>query len=64
MAIKASDNFKVYKNPNEADISTVKRPILEADDKAVCISPNDVPSFDNYCKLNFGMRYEYGITSL
>ena len=29
MAIKASDNFKVYKNPNGPDISTLNRPIIE-----------------------------------
>ena len=31
MAIKASDNFKVYHNPNGPDISTLNRPIIEAD---------------------------------
>ena len=31
MAIKASDNFKLYKNPNGPDITTVNRPIIEAD---------------------------------
>ena len=31
MAIKASDNFKTYKNPNGPDITTVARPIIEAD---------------------------------
>ena len=29
MAIKASDNFKVYHNENGPDISTVTRPIIE-----------------------------------
>ena len=31
MAIKASDNFKVYHNPNGPDISTVTRPVIEQD---------------------------------
>ena len=31
MAIKASDNFKVYHNPNGPDISTVARPVFEVD---------------------------------
>ena len=31
MAIKASDNFKVYRNPNGPNISTVQRPIIEKD---------------------------------
>ena len=31
MAKKASDNFKTYHNPNGPDITTVSRPILEAD---------------------------------
>jgi len=31
MAIKASDNFKVYHNPNGPDISTVMRPVIEKD---------------------------------
>ena len=31
MAIKASDNFKVYHNENGPDITTVTRPIMEAD---------------------------------
>ena len=29
MAVKASENFKVYHNPNGPDISTVKRPVME-----------------------------------
>ncbi len=31
MAKKASENFKLYKNPNGPDITTVARPILEAE---------------------------------
>ena len=31
MAKKASENFKLYKNPNGPDITTVSRPIIEAD---------------------------------
>ena len=31
MAKKASENFKTYHNPNGPDITTVSRPILEAD---------------------------------
>lgn len=31
MAKKASDNFKLYRNPNGPDITTVARPIIEAD---------------------------------
>ena len=31
MAKKASDNFKLYQNPNGPDITTVARPIIEAD---------------------------------
>ena len=31
MAIKASDNFKVYHNPNGPDISTVNRPVIQQD---------------------------------
>ena len=31
MAKKASDNFKLYKNPNGPDITTVARPIIEQD---------------------------------
>ncbi len=31
MAVKASDNFKVYKNPNGPTISTVSRKIIEKD---------------------------------
>ena len=31
MAKKASENFKVYRNPNGPDISTVSRPVLEVD---------------------------------
>ena len=31
MAIKASENFKVYKNPNGPTITTVKRPVIEQD---------------------------------
>ena len=31
MAIKASDNFKTYKNPNGPDITTVARPVFEAE---------------------------------
>ena len=31
MAVKASENFKVYQNPNGPVISTVNRPIIEQD---------------------------------
>ena len=31
MAIKVSDNFKTYKNPNGPDITTVARPVFEAE---------------------------------
>ena len=31
MAIKASDNFKVYHNEGGPDISTLKRPVIEQD---------------------------------
>ena len=31
MAKKASENFKRYQNPNGPDITTVSRPIIEAD---------------------------------
>ena len=31
MAIKASDNFKTYHNPNGPDITTVTRPVFEAE---------------------------------
>ena len=31
MAKKASENFKLYQNPNGPDITTVARPIIEAD---------------------------------
>ena len=31
MAVKASDNFKTYKNPNGPDITTVARPVIEQD---------------------------------
>ena len=31
MAIKASENFKVYKNPNGPTITSVSRPVLEAE---------------------------------
>ena len=31
MAIKASDNFKTYRNPNGPTITTVTRPIIEQD---------------------------------
>ena len=31
MAKKASENFKLYQNPNGPDITTVSRPIIEAD---------------------------------
>ena len=31
MAIKASDNFKTYRNPNGPTITTVKRPVIECD---------------------------------
>ena len=31
MAIKASDNFKTYRNPNGPTITTVTRPVIEAD---------------------------------
>ncbi len=31
MAKKASENFKLYRNPNGPDITTVARPIIEAD---------------------------------
>ena len=31
MAIKASDNFKLYKNPNGPDITTVARPVIQQD---------------------------------
>ncbi len=31
MAKKASENFKLYKNPNGPDITTVARPVIEAD---------------------------------
>ena len=31
MAKKASENFKTYHNPTGPDITTVSRPILEAD---------------------------------
>ena len=29
MAIKASDNFKTYQNPNGPTITTVARPVIE-----------------------------------
>ena len=31
MAIKASDNFKIYQNPNGPTITTVKRPVIQQD---------------------------------
>ena len=31
MAIKASDNFKTYRNPNGPTITTGTRPVIEAD---------------------------------
>ena len=31
MAIKASDNFKVYRNANGPTISTLTRPVIEQD---------------------------------
>ena len=31
MAVKASENFKVYHNPNGPDISTVSRPVIQQD---------------------------------
>ena len=31
MAIKASDNFKTYRNPNGPTITTVARPVIEQD---------------------------------
>ena len=31
MAIKASDHFKTYRNPNGPDITTVNRPVMEID---------------------------------
>ena len=31
MAIKASDHFKTYHNPNGPDITTLARPVLEQD---------------------------------
>ena len=31
MAVKASDNFKVYENPNGKTVSTVTRKIIEKD---------------------------------
>ena len=31
MAIKASEHFKTYHNPNGPDITTVARPVLEQD---------------------------------
>ena len=31
MAIKASDNFKTYRNPNGPTITTVTRPVIEQD---------------------------------
>ena len=31
MAKKASENFKLYQNPNGPDITTVTRPIIESD---------------------------------
>ena len=31
MAKKASENFKLYQNPNGPDITTVARPVIEQD---------------------------------
>ena len=31
MAVKASDNYKVYENPNGPKVSTVTRKIIEKD---------------------------------
>ena len=31
MAIKASDHFKTYRNPNGPTITTVTRPVIEAE---------------------------------
>ena len=53
MAIKASDNFKTYKNPNGPDITTVTRPVFEAEG----LFFKDIDGTGNYYELNFGLSF-------